>query len=274
MFAEQRRNFALMNSPTVALTIAGSDNSAGAGAQADLKTFGALGVYGLTAITCVVAEVPGKVSAIQPITPDIVREQIRLCFAAYPVAAVKTGMLFSSEIMAAVADALSGRRLPLVVDPVMIATSGSPLLQPDAIAVYGSRLFPLATVLTPNLDEAAVLLGAPITDAGAMREAGAELLARFGVPCLLKGGHLRTGVALDLLFERDRVSEFTAPFVPGVSTHGTGCTYAASIAAGLAKGLTLHDAVGAAKIFVTRAITNFFRWQGDRDTTDALNHLS
>jgi hydroxymethylpyrimidine/phosphomethylpyrimidine kinase len=274
MFPRRRRNFAPMNSPVVALTVAGSDNSAGAGAQADLKTFGAFGVYGLTAITCVVAEVPGKVSAIQPITPEIVREQIRLCFEAYPVAAVKTGMLYSSEIMAAVADELSGRRLPLVVDPVMIATSGSPLLQPDAVALYGARLFPLATVLTPNLDEAAALLGRPIPDVATMREAGAELRAKFGVPCLLKGGHLRTGVALDLLFERDQVSEFAAPFVPGVSTHGTGCTYAAGIAAGLAKGLALREAVGEAKTFVTRAITNFFRWQGARDTTDALNHLA
>src|SRR5688500_18973067 len=143
----------------VALSIAGSDNSAGAGAQADLKTISALGGYGVTAITCVVAEVPGKVAAIQPMTPAIVREQIRLLLRAFPVAAIKTEMLFSSELIEAVCATLTeyfdetDRGIPLVVDPVMVATSGDSLLQDDAVRLYRERLLPMATLITPNLDE-------------------------------------------------------------------------------------------------------------------------
>lgn len=253
----------------VVLTIAGSDNSAGAGAQADLKTISALGGYALTAITCVVAEVPGKVSAVQPITPHIVAEQIRLSLAAFPIAAVKTGMLYSREIIEAVLAALPV--CPLVVDPVMVATSGDPLLRDDAIALYRERLLPRATLATPNLDEARVLLGAPIPDLAALRAAGPALVEKYGTAFLLKGGHLATSTATDLLFLRDgTVHEYSAPFVPGVSTHGTGCTYSAAIAAGLARGLDLPAAVGEAKQFVTRVITNFLRW----GSTDALHHFA
>jgi len=261
----------------VVLTIAGSDNSAGAGAQADLKTISALGGYGLSAITCVVAEVPGKVSAIQPMTPHIVAEQIRLSLTAFPVAAMKTGMLYSREIIESVLTALppesrnSKPGTSLVVDPVMVATSGDPLLREDAIALYRERLLPLATIATPNLDEARVLLGAPIPDLAAMRTAGPALVAKFGCAFLIKGGHLGTSVATDLLFLRDgAIHEYSAPFVPGVSTHGTGCTYSAAIATGLAHGLDLPAAVGEAKQFVTRAISNFLRW----GSTDALHHFA
>ena len=145
-------------SPPVALTVAGSDNSAGAGIQADLKTFTAHGVYGLTAVTCVVAEVPGHVAAVQAMSPEIVQQQIELSLDAFPVAAMKTGMLWSRAII----DVLTqlGRPLPpLVVDPVMVASSGDRLLEPDAVAAYRERLFPLAALVTPNLDEARVLLG-------------------------------------------------------------------------------------------------------------------
>jgi hydroxymethylpyrimidine/phosphomethylpyrimidine kinase len=269
-----------MSALPVILSIAGSDNSAGAGAQADLKTMSALGTYGVTAITCVVAEVPGKVSAIQPIDPPIVAEQIRLLFDAFPIAAVKTGMLHSRAIIAAVTDALhasvatSARRPPLVVDPVMIASSGDPLLQADAIALYRERLFPLATLITPNLDETAALLGRPVTSLDEMRRAGAELTARHGTAFLLKGGHLRGPTATDLLFTGGEVLEFSAPFVPGVSTHGTGCTYSAAITAGLGKGLALPDAVAAAKRYVTAAVAHFLRWEKDGRTTDALHHFA
>jgi hydroxymethylpyrimidine/phosphomethylpyrimidine kinase len=265
----------------VVLTIAGSDNSAGAGAQADLKTMSALGVYGVTAITCVVAEVPGKVSAIQAIEPRIVAEQIRLLFEAFPISAVKTGMLYSREIIAAVADVLdqfkiqnSKFKIPLVVDPVMVATSGDSLLQDDAIALYRERLFPLATLITPNLDETRVLLGRPVTSLEAMRAAGEELSARYATAFLLKGGHLRTTDATDLLFANGEVHEFSAPHVPGVSTHGTGCTYSAAIAAGLGKGLALREAVAEAKVVLTRAVTQFLRWEHRGHTTDALHHFA
>lgn len=258
----------------VVLSIAGSDNSAGAGAQADLKTMSALGVYGVTAITCIVAEVPGKVSAIQAVEPRIVAEQIRLLFEAFPIAAVKTGMLYSPEIIEVVASALAPFKIPIVVDPVMVATSGDPLLRGDAVALYRERLFPLANLVTPNLDETQVLLGRAVTSLADMRLAGHELAARHGVSFLIKGGHLRQAVATDLLFADGAVHEFSAPFVPGVSTHGTGCTYAAAIAAGLGKGLALRDAVAEAKTFLTRAVTHFLRWEQGGRVTDALHHFA
>ena len=261
-----------MNLPVV-MSIAGSDNSAGAGAQADLKTISALGGYAVTAITCVVAEVPGKVSAIQPIEPRIVTEQIRLLFEAFPIAAVKTGMLYSREIIEAVANALPPG-IPLVVDPVMVASSGDPLLREDAIALYRERLFPLAKVITPNLDEAAVLLGRPLASLDEMRIGGRELAELFGTAFLLKGGHLREAIATDLLFAGGEIHEYTAPFVPGVSTHGTGCSYSAAIAAALANGESLVQAVTTAKRFISKAITHYLRWEKDGRTTDALHHFA
>ncbi len=265
----------------VALSIAGSDNSAGAGAQADLKTMSALGVYGVTAITCVVAEVPGKVSAIQAIEPQIVAEQIRLLFEAFPIGALKTGMLYSVEIIEAVCATLeecfakTGRRVPVVIDPVMVATSGDPLLQQDAVALYREKLFPLATVVTPNLDEVRTLLGRTIHDLDGMRVAGTELSAQFGRAFLIKGGHLRLDPAIDLLCEPGgAVHEFSAPWIEGVSTHGTGCSYAAAIAAGLAKGLALPEAVAAAKRFLANAVAQFLRWEMPGGPTDALHHFA
>ena len=266
----------------VVLTIAGSDNSAGAGAQADLKTISALGCYGVTAITCVVAEVPGKVSAVHPIPPAIVAEQIRLLFGAFPIAAIKTGMLWSPEIIATVADTLeqfkiqnSKFKIPLIVDPVMVATSGDPLLRPDAIAQYHERLFPLATVVTPNLDEVRTLTGRPVTSIAEMRDAGRELAARHGTAFLIKGGHLREAVATDLLILPDGTEHrYDAPFVPGVNTHGTGCTYSAAIATALARGLARPAAVGEAKKYVSAAIAGFLRWEKDGRTTDALHHFA
>lgn len=258
-----------MSPPPVILTIAGSDNSAGAGAQADLKTFTALGGYGLTAITCVVAEVPGKVSAIHPIPPRVVAEQIRLCLDAFPVAAVKTGLLYSTEIVETVCDLLDTVTMPLVVDPVMVATSGDSLLRPEAIDLYRRRLFRRATLVTPNLDEAAVLAGRPVKSLDDMREAGAGLVSLYGSAWLFKGGHLGGEEAVDLLFHPDgKVSEFRSPRVRGVSTHGTGCATSAAIAAGLAHGLGLEVAVAQAKQFVTDAIRNHYRW----GSVHALNH--
>ena len=264
----------------VALTIAGSDCSAGAGAQADLKTFSALGVYGLTALTCVVAETPGKVQSIDAVATDLIGEQITLLLESFPVAAIKTGMLYSSEIVARVSHCLrewnarSGRRIPLVVDPVMVATSGDLLLRQDAIEIYERDLFPLAAVLTPNMDEASTLLGETISDLEAMTNAGRRLVARYGVPVLLKGGHLGGEDAIDLLFAGDRVIRFSAPFSHGVHTHGTGCTYAAAIAAGLASGLSLEAAVEQGKQFVSAAIAQHFSWPAADGGTDlhALNH--
>jgi len=256
-------------SPPVALTIAGSDNSAGAGAQADLKTFTALGAYGLTAITCVVAEVPGKVSAIHPIPASVVAEQIRLCLTAFPAAAVKTGMLFSAEIVETVCDALDATAAPLVVDPVMVATSGDRLLREDAVDLYRLRLFPRAILVTPNMDEVSVLTGSPVRTLDEMREAGAALATQYRTAWLLKGGHLAGDDAIDLLFHADGVvSELRSARIAGVATHGTGCATSAAIAAGLAHGLGLYEAVAQAKRFVTAAIKHHHRW----GQIHALNH--
>jgi hydroxymethylpyrimidine/phosphomethylpyrimidine kinase len=258
----------------VALTIAGSDSSAGAGIQADLKTFSALGVYGLTAITCVVAETPGVVSKILPLNAEIVREQIRVLLASFPVAAVKTGLLVSSEIVAEIALTLRAHAattrtpLRLVIDPVLVATSGDALLRDEAIETYERELFPLATLITPNLGEAGRLLGEPVRDLGGMRKAGEALAKKYGVSVLLKGGHLTGNGAIDLLFVEGNVMEFSAPFSRGVATHGTGCTYSAAIAAGLASGLALEEAVRRGKNFVSATIAEHYAW-GD---IHALNH--
>ncbi len=258
----------------VALTIAGSDSSAGAGIQADLKTFGALGVYGLTAITSVVAETPGVVSAIEGISAKMVRAQVNVLLTSFHVAAIKTGLLFSGEIVSAVARTLRehGPRL-LVVDPVMVATSGDQLLRDDAVDAYERELFPLATLVTPNLDEAARLLREPIVDLKAMRSAGVRLTEKYRVPVLLKGGHLAGQNAIDLLFVAGNVIEFSAPFSRGIATHGTGCTYSAAITAGLALGLSLEEAVRRAKQFVTATIAQHFSWKSASGATlHALNH--
>ncbi len=247
----------------VALTIAGSDSSAGAGIQADLKTFSALGVYGLTAVTCVVAEMPGKVARIQNVDTDVVREQIDVLLDGFPVAAIKTGMLYSSEIISLVAKTLAARarEIPIVVDPVMVASSGDVLLKHGAITCYEEELFPLASLITPNLDEAAQLLGGAIRTITRMRTAVKKLFEKYRIPILLKGGHLARDQAIDLLFDGHNVTEFAAPFVRGVSTHGTGCTYSAAIAAGLARGSDLENSVRRAKKFVSAAISQHFQWQ-------------
>ncbi len=258
----------------VALTIAGSDCSSGAGLQADLKTFGALGVYGLTVVTCVVAEVPGRVSRISPVEAGIVREQIELLLAHFPVGAIKTGLLCSPEIVEMVASVLEGAPdIPLIVDPVMVATSGDALLQPAAVEIYRQRLFPRAMLVTPNMAETAALIGTPVSNLSEMRAAGEQLARKFGTRFLIKGGHLAGEKAIDLLCDGDRFMEFSAPLVKGVSTHGTGCTYSAAIAARLASGDDLHAAIAQAKEFVSRAIAGLLRWETSAGEVDALNHF-
>ena len=258
----------------VALTIAGSDSSAGAGIQADLKTFSALGVYGLTAVTCVVAETPGLVLKIEPVSAGLVRDQIDVLVRSFPVAAIKTGLLFSGSIITEIASILRERRsIPVVVDPVMVATSGDVLLQDDAIRAYEQELFPLAALLTPNLAEASRLLKRSITDLAAMRDAGKILTKKYGAPVLLKGGHLKGDDAIDLLFVENNVIEFSAPFSRNIATHGTGCTYSAAIAAGLANGFPLKEAVGRAKDFVTATIAQHHAWESSSGKPlQALNH--
>ena len=240
----------------IVLTIAGSDSGGGAGVQADLKTFAALGVHGTSALTCVTAQNPRGITGIQAVRPEMVRAQIEAVFAELEPDAVKTGMLFSAEIIHVVAEFFaSGKRPPLVVDPVMVATSGAVLLKPGAIRALKERLLPLAKLVTPNLDEAEILVGRKLRSLDDLREAAREIHARFGCPALVKGGHLSSGNdALDVLFDGRRITVLRARRVRGGSTHGTGCTCSAAIAAWLAKGETLSRAVGLAKRFITKAI--------------------
>ena len=263
-------------SPPVALTIAGSDNSCGAGIQADLKTFTALGVYGLTAVTCVVSEVPGRVEKVQAVTPDVLRSQIRILFEAYPITAVKTGMLYSRALLRVVSEELADRlgMFHLVVDPVMVASSGDPLLKKDAVRAYEEELLPLADVITPNLDEAAVLLGRKITTQRAMIAAAGELHAKYGAAVLLKGGHLNGREAVDVLCDRRGTREFTLRRLRGCETHGSGCTLSAALAAGLARGRSLSTAVAEAKKFLHRAISRQLQWKRGKNRTRALRHDS
>lgn len=255
------------------LTIAGSDNSGGAGIQADLKTFTTLGVYATTAVTCVVAEHPGRVLNITPIPPQRVADQIRLVLEAFPVAAIKTGMLYSAEIIAAVGKAIApalAQGVPLVIDPVMVASSGKVLLKKDAIKAL-RKLTARATVVTPNRDEAELLWGKPIRTVAALNRAAVELAKEFHGPhFLVKGGHLQTERAIDVLaFPDGRVHEFGAKRIPHIDPHGTGCTYSAAITAGLAKGLTVKEAVILGKIFITRALYRRF----EIGAYQLLNHL-
>jgi hydroxymethylpyrimidine/phosphomethylpyrimidine kinase len=249
------------NSTRVALTVAGSDSGGSAGIQADLKTFHALGVFGTSAITWVTAQNPDRVSAVQPIEPRIVAEQIDRVFEAFRVRAAKTGMLYDAGIIETVAGAFARRRFRrLVVDPVMVSSSGALLLKKDAIPTLTSKLFPLAALVTPNLAEAEALCRGRIRTLLDLRDASRLLSEHFGVAFLVKGGHLPgTARAVDVLWCSGRLHEFSVPRVPKIKTHGTGCVYSAAITAHLALGCDLVGAVGRAKILVTKAIRDAVR---------------
>ncbi|MGC8794043.1 MAG: bifunctional hydroxymethylpyrimidine kinase/phosphomethylpyrimidine kinase [Bryobacteraceae bacterium] len=237
----------------VALTIAGSDPSGGAGLQADLKTFHQFGVYGEAVVTLVTVQNTLRVSRVECLPAELVMEQIRAVLEDIRPQAAKTGALGDRAIVEAVAEAAREFDFPLVVDPVMISKHGAPLLAADARASLIGRLLPRAALVTPNLHEAADLAGFPVTCLESMHRA-AEAIARLGPRAVLvKGGHLGSA-ATDLLFAEGRFYEFPAPRIETRHTHGTGCTYSAAIAACLARGLELPEAVQVAKTFITEAI--------------------
>jgi hydroxymethylpyrimidine/phosphomethylpyrimidine kinase len=246
---------------TVALTVAGSDSGGGAGIQADLKTFRACGVFGTSAITCITAQNPRRVSAVHPVPPAIVAEQMERVLEVFPVCAAKTGMLYDAAIIKAVSRSFRQRRFQnLVVDPVMVSTSGATLLKPTAIKALTTQLFPLATVVTPNLAEAEILGQRRICCVDDLRTTALALAGQYGVPFLIKGGHLPGSTrAVDVLATRTTLHEFSAPVVRGVQPHGAGCTFSAAIAAHLARGETLTGAIRAAKRFITGAIRHSVR---------------
>ena len=241
----------------VVLTIAGSDSGGGAGIQADLKAFAAMGAWGATAITCLTSQNLDGVRSVQPTEPAILADQIDAVREGFNVRAVKTGMLYSSELIRVVVDRIMHHpTVPLVVDPVMVATSGARLLRDDAVATLRRELLPLATLVTPNLHEAAILADRDVRDLPAMRDAAVAINQLGGAAVLVKGGHL-AGDAVDLLFDGDQFHELRARRIPSSGAdHGTGCTLASAIAAGLALGLALPDAVSAAKRVLTDALLN------------------
>jgi hydroxymethylpyrimidine/phosphomethylpyrimidine kinase len=240
----------------VALTIAGSDSSGGAGIQADLKTFAAFGVYGASAITALTAQNTRGVSGIHPVPPAFVTAQIDAVFDDLDVKAVKIGMLAERATIEAIAASLSRWKPGLIVlDPVMVATSGDRLLSTDAVSVLRERLIPKATLITPNLPEAAALLGEAVaSDEAAITSQGKKLLAMGARAVLIKGGHGQGAESIDYLFIGSSVIALPAPRIATANTHGTGCSLSSAIAAGLAKGEALEQAVRGAKTWITAAI--------------------
>jgi hydroxymethylpyrimidine/phosphomethylpyrimidine kinase len=240
----------------IALTIAGSDSGGGAGIQADLKTFSALGVYGASVIAALTAQNTRGVSGIFAVAPEFIAAQMDAVYSDLAVNATKIGMLSRAEAIETVAAGLDRHKAKnIVLDPVMVAASGDLLLEPSAIETLKRKLIPRALVVTPNLPEAAALLGVPVaSDETAMEKQGKAILALGTKAVLVKGGHAEGPEALDLLIDKDSVRKFKAPRVKTENTHGTGCTLSSAIAAGLAKGLSLVEAIAMAKKYVTEAI--------------------
>lgn len=239
-----------------ALTIAGSDPGGGAGIQADLKTFSAFGVFGTSVITAVTAQNLDGVTAIQAVDPAVVRRQLIAVLDGFPIKAIKTGMLFSAEIIGVIAGVLTGyRTIPLVIDPVFAATSGSRLIRDDAVTALTEKLFPLAAMITPNMPEAEILLHERLETLPQLEKAAGKLFDRFRVPVLMKGGHLQDK-AVDVFFNGADVKVFESELVTGVNNHGSGCTLASAVAAALARGESLPEAVKGAKTYITRALTD------------------
>jgi hydroxymethylpyrimidine kinase/phosphomethylpyrimidine kinase len=241
----------------VALTIAGSDSSGGAGIQADLKTFQAFGVFGTSAITAITAQNTQGVTAVHAISADMVRAQVHAVAVDFEIRACKSGMLATRELVELVASLIAEEKLiNYVLDPVMVATSGDRLLDRDAEAAIVEKLLPLCTVVTPNLDEAGILAGFSVTDQRSMRAAAEKLVQKGARSALIKGGHLQADEIVDVFFDGAQFSEFRKPKLATSSTHGTGCTLSAGIAAGLAHGWDLPMAVTRGLGFVQRALAN------------------
>jgi hydroxymethylpyrimidine/phosphomethylpyrimidine kinase len=240
-----------------ALTIAGSDSGAGAGIQADLKTFAAHGVYGTSAITALTAQNTLSVTGIHTVPPAMVTAQIEAVVGDFGADAVKTGMLATAAIVQAVAAAIVALDLPfVVVDPVMVSKSGHRLLDDEATAALVSELAPRAYVITPNVPEAEVLAGMTIRSVDDATDAAKRILALGPTAVVVKGGHLPGDEVVDILYDRHGLSQFRGPRLPGTSTHGTGCTFASAIAANLALGHPLPEAVAMARAYVALAIAS------------------
>jgi hydroxymethylpyrimidine/phosphomethylpyrimidine kinase len=239
----------------VALTIAGSDSGGGAGIQADLKTFAAFGVYGLTVITAVTAQNTFGVRAVQEIDPAVIAAQLDAVAEDFSIGALKTGMLASAAIIEAVVEGITRHELrPLVIDPVMVAKSGDRLLKPDAVDALRRKLLPLARVVTPNIPEAEVLAGRSIRISDDRVNAARRIMEFGAQAVVIKGGHSEDDPVVDVLVDADGIHEYQARRIATTSTHGTGCTFSAAIAASLAQGMDLAGAVGQAREYLTGAL--------------------
>ena len=242
---------------SVALTIAGSDSGGGAGIQADLKTFHAFGVFGTSAVTAITAQNTLGVTAIHPVPAAVVRAQIDAVAVDLHPRALKTGMLATAELVETVADSITAHGpVPCVMDPVMVSASGHRLLEAEAEATLARRLLPLATLVTPNLDEAALLTGSRVDSLAAMRTAAGNLIKMGAGAALVKGGHLPSGEAADVFRDETGERVWRRPRIATGHVHGTGCTLAAAVTAGLARGVPLPQAVEVAIDFVARAIAS------------------
>ena len=243
------------------LTIAGSDCSAGAGMQADLKTFQYFGLHGLTAVSCIVSETANIVRRVDPVDPSMLEDQILLMLDSFPLEVVKTGMLGSAKHVSCVAEIFKKHpHIKLVIDPVMIASTGTSLIELDAISAYCEKLLPLAYLITPNIPEAETLLGKSISSLDEMSHAAKSLLEKFGCAVLLKGGHLDSKDCTDLLFDGKDEHRFTSPRLDVQASHGTGCTLAAAVAASLTNGHNLPDAVSEAKEYLNDCLKTSYRF--------------
>ncbi|PJZ50590.1 bifunctional hydroxymethylpyrimidine kinase/phosphomethylpyrimidine kinase [Leptospira saintgironsiae] len=263
-----------MQKPVV-LTIAGSDSGGGAGIQADLKTFNFTGSFGTSVITCLTAQNPDGVTGILEVDPDFLEKQLVAVLSYFPVKAIKTGMLFSESLIRKISKILKeyktkGQNFELVLDPVMVATSGAKLLQDEAIQSLISELIPMASIVTPNLDEAKILGSGEIYKIESMETEAISLSKKLGVPVLLKGGHIKNSTeALDVLgMPNGEIFKYTKPFVKDFNPHGTGCTYSSAIASYLAQGSSLSDSVTKAREFLHAAILQSF----PAGKTKTLNH--
>lgn len=255
------------------LTIAGSDCSAGAGLQADLKTFQHFNLHGLTAVTCIVSETANIVRRVDPVDPSMLEDQILLMLDSFPLEVVKTGMLGSAKHVETVAAIFKNHpHIKLVIDPVMIASTGTSLIEPDAIAAYREKLLPLAHLITPNLPEAETLLGQTISSIDEMSLAAKFLTKAYGCALLLKGGHLNSPECTDLLQDGETEHRFTSQRLSVKASHGTGCTLAAAVAANLANGLNLPDAVSTAKEYLNECLRNSYHFANrNSEVIHALN---
>ena len=268
-----------MSPPVVTLTIAGSDCCAGAGIQADLKTFSLLGLHGLTAISTIVVQTPFKVHSYQEVSPETLTEQIQVLLESYPIAAIKTGLLGSSSHISAVADALTGTKIPLVIDPVLSASSGADFGSPAAVEAYMTELLPLALVTTPNLPEALRLLRQNHdldSERPCPNEIAKELSSSLDISVLLTGGHSVTeGLLTDTFYSRGTTREFTHPWIDLPSSHGTGCTHSAAITGLLALGYDLEKAIPMAQALMTHILTTSYHWPLEERSQEihALNQL-